>query len=324
MKCAILLLLVALIALVTCAAAHSSAMAKVTLRPESEVQPAHAVKLQDIACIEAPRELAARIGDISVGSGPLPGQRRSVGSDYIKVKLKTARLEKDVKLIGPKKVDIVGMCIKLSADELSEQVKAFVADQLPKDGMTYEVETDRAPREIVIAQGGDVQVRPRLMSTTLRPGVNTVVVDVLVDGKTAATTSTALTVKAVAEVMVATGTIRQGEALTPSNTTWERRDVTRNRDVVVHSDAEACQDWIARRTIQSGSVITSQSVEQAPTVKRGDTVSLVVKCGNVILHTTAEVKQDGRAGDTIRVQSAVSKSEVRARVVEPGLVEIVR
>jgi flagella basal body P-ring formation protein FlgA len=53
-------------------------------------------------------------------------------------------------------------------------------------------------------------------------------------------------------------------------------------------------------------------------------VNLVVRCGNVVLHTTAQVKQDGRAGDTVRVVSAVSQDEVRAQVVEPGMVEIAR
>jgi flagella basal body P-ring formation protein FlgA len=323
MKRAILILLVVVMMVVACVAAHS-ATAIVTLRPDSEVRSAQPVKLADIAGIDAPKELAARVGNISVGAGPLPGQRRSIASNYINMKIKAARLEKVAKLIGPEKIDIVGKCARFSADELSEQAKAFAVEQLPDNGMTYDVVIDRSPREIVVAQGENIQVRPRLMGENLKPGVNTVILDVTANGKTMATTSAALTVKAVAEVMTATSTIRQGEALTSSNTSWESRDVTKIRDAVIRGAVGDSQDWIARRTIQPGSVITSQSVELPPTVKRGDTVSLVVTCGNVTLHTTAEVKQDGRTGDTIRVLAAVSNGEVRAKVVEPGLVEIVR
>ncbi|MCE5323112.1 flagellar basal body P-ring formation chaperone FlgA [bacterium] len=306
-----------------CAAADS-AVAKVILQPESQVQPARSVKIGDIARIEAPQKLAKRIGEIVVATGPLPGKSKSIDAKYIKLRLKSANLKSEVDLVGPDTVDIVGKCVRISSEDLAEQAKAYVMERLCTDDITYDVIVERAPRQIVIAQAENVEVRPRLMSSSLRPGANTVVLEIMSNGKTAATTSVALTVKAVAEVLIATKLISQGEALMPSNTSWEKRDITTVRDAVIRDGDHESKEWIARRTIQLGCVITSQSIELPPDVKRGDTVNLTVKCGNVMLHTTAQVKEDGRKGDTIRVMSAVSQGEVRAQVVEPGLVEIVR
>ncbi|MEN6355598.1 MAG: flagellar basal body P-ring formation chaperone FlgA [Armatimonadota bacterium] len=323
MKRAILIIQTVYMAFFACVAADAAA-ARVILRPESEVQPAQSVKIEDIARIEAPQKLAERIGDIVVASSLLPGKHRSVETKYIKVRLKSANLDKKVDLVGPDSVDIVGKCIKISSDDLSSQAKSFVMNSLSAEGMTYDIVVDRAPREITIAQSDNVEVRPRLASGGFRPGVNTIVLDVVSDGRTVATSSAALTIKTVAEVLVATKSMRQGEAITASNTSWERRDITFVQSAIIRNTDQGNQELIAKRTIQPGSTITTESVELPPDVRRGDTVNLVVKCGNVILHTTAQVKQDGRAGDTVRVVSAVSQDEVRAQVVEPGMVEIVR
>jgi flagella basal body P-ring formation protein FlgA len=322
MKRAFLILQVITLAITANSAAHSAA-AKVFLRQESEVQPAETVTIDDVARIEAPQALAEKIGRVTVATGPLPGQHRSIGANYINVKLKAAQLE-NIKVVGPEKIDVFGACIKISSDELAARAKEFLLEQLPSNSMTYDITIDRAPKEIIIARGDNLEIRPRLLGSGLQPGVGTVALDVVLDGKTATTANAAFTLKAVADVMVATNVIRQSEAITPSNVSWEPRDVTRVKGAIIRIDDQDTQDWIARRTIQAGAVITAASVEHPPVVRRGDSVNLIVKCGNVTLHTTAEVKQDGRAGETIRVLSSVSNGEVRARVVEPGLVEIER
>ncbi|MEN6582626.1 MAG: flagellar basal body P-ring formation chaperone FlgA [Armatimonadota bacterium] len=318
MKRSILILLLTACTL-TIGAVHA-AQVKVTLRPESQVQPAHTVTVGDIASIEAPKAVASRIGGVTIATAPLPGQQRMIKSSYIKLRLKSIGSSGDVKLIGPDEVAIVGECVKLSSDELADEAKSFVLSQLQNDSCTYEVTIERAPRELTIAAGGNIKLKSRFMGSAIRRGVNTVMVDVQRDGRTVASVSTPVMVKSVAQVLIATSPIRQGEALTASNTALEQREVTNIPDAV-GQDSEATQ-WIARRSIKPGCIIVSSDVVLPPTVKKGDSVSLVVRCGNITLRTNGEVKQDGRVGDTVRVISAVSQSEVRARVVEPGLVEI--
>ncbi|MCL5105768.1 MAG: flagellar basal body P-ring formation chaperone FlgA [Armatimonadetes bacterium] len=302
-------------------AAHSAA-AKVVLRPESEVQAAHAVTLRDIASISGPQALVGKIGEIQVSAGPLAGERRTVDASYIRLKLGAINTSVPVKLVGPDKITVMGKCARISSSQLADEAKMFLTSQLPSDDTTYEVEVDRQPREIVVPAGSRVEVKPRLLTSAVRCGLNTIGVDVVVDGKNEASTSVALRAKSVAETLVATGDIRQGEALSEKNTSWEKRDITKISSAITRSSGTDAVERIARRGIKSGSIITTSDADLPPAVRKGDTVNLVVRCGNVTLRATGEAKQDGRIGESVRVFSTVSQGDVRARVIEPGIVEI--
>lgn len=297
---------------------------KVTLRAESKVQPACPVTIRDLADIKAPKAIAKRIGDMVVSTGPLPGTRRSVDLSYIKRILGAAELDDDVKISGPAKISLIGKCVKISSQELLEQAKSFVLSRLENDNWTYDVIADRMPHDVIAPYGIDVQIKPRLMSSCVRIGCNTVALDIVIDGKLIFTTSTALQIKAVGDVLVAKTSIRQGEALTSENTSWEKRDISRSSEVILADQNADVQSLVAGRTIRQGCTISVSDVTQPAIVRKGDSVSLIVKCGEVMLHVSAEAKQSGKVGDTIPVRSALSEQDVRAKITEPGIVEITR
>ncbi len=57
-------------------------------------------------------------------------------------------------------------------------------------------------------------------------------------------------------------------------------------------------------------------------IKARDPVRMVVRLGGVQVQATGEALQAGRAGEWIRVRNTNSRAEVRARVVQSGLVEV--
>lgn len=299
-----------------------SATAHVVLRAESEVRAAHAVKLRDIASISGPRALVDKIGEIPISAGPLVGERRTIDASYIRLKLGAINTTVPIKVMGPEKVSILGKCVRISPSQLIDEARNLLISQLPLDDRAYEVEADRRPREIVVPAGTEVRIKPRLLNGGARCGLNTVILDITVDGANAASSSVALRVRAVAEVLTATADIRQNEPLTDKNTCWDTRDITTiSNPITKSSDADA-SERIARRSVKAGSVITSSDAELPPAIHKGDSVNLVVRCGKVTLRAIGEARQDGRVGETVRVSSTVSQGDLRARVVEPGLVEI--
>ncbi len=245
------LLLAVLFILIPVSAAYS-AVAKVTLRAESQVKPVSIVRIGDIADVTGPKGLVSRISDVAIATAPLAGQRKTVDLGYIRLRLNALDLSKDVALSGPKTAALVGKCRNLTSQELGEQAKSFLTSQLPQDNRTYEVTVERAPRNLIVPESADVQIKPRLLNPNLRPGVNSVAIEVVVDGKSVATTSAALQVKAVADVLVATGAIRQGDALTTQNTAWEPRDVTQAPSAIAMAANGENPNWVARRTDPSG------------------------------------------------------------------------
>lgn len=305
-------------------AAAQCAVVKVVLKPESEVQPSRPVAIKDIATVEGPKEAAQKAGDVTIATSPSPGQRRTIDSNYIKSRLKSASLGMGVNLVGPDTVSVVSKCSKLTSQQLTDEAINYIQSLLPQENRTYDISIQRSPRDVVVAAGENIRICPRLYSSSLHPGVNTVALDVEVDGKIAVTTSAVVQIKTTAEVLVAIGTIQTGQPLTSENTTRELRDITRINDPLIVQSNNENNEWIAGRVISAGSTIRSSDVKLTPDIRKGDNVSLVVKCGKVTLHATAEAKQDGKAGDTIRLLSAVSKEDVRARIVGPGIAEIRR
>lgn len=316
--------LLVLICILTAATTRLSLGATVTLRAESEVPAARAITVADVATVQADDRLAERIDAVVVSSSLLPGAKRTIDASYVKLKLSAAGVDKGVEVVGPAKFAVLGQSVTLSAEDLAAKARDYVLGMLTDASRTYDVVVDRAPRNLVLPGGSEVEVRPRLLSRSVRFGSNTVALDAVVDGRVAATTTASLSVSAVADVLVAKAAIPQGEPLTADNTGWEQRDVTRMPDAIVMTAGGEMRERVARRSLSAGTPITNNDVTLPPTVRQGDTVTVVVVCGSVKLRTTAQSKQDGRTGDTVKVRPSISDQDVRARITGPGTVEIDR
>lgn len=312
------------ILMVSCAVAAAAASVKVTLRAEATVLPAQVVALRDIAQVTGTTALARKVGDVMIGVGPLPGKKRALASSYVKSRIEAAGIAGQVTMAGAGTVELVGSCIRWDREAIARAAAELVQASLPQDGSIYQTSVDRLPKEMTTAGGAKTELRARLLSRTAKAGPNTVAVDAMLDGRAAATTSVNVQVRRTAEVLTAVANIRQGENLTEQNTAWSSQDITRTPDAIVRPQDATEQTLAAKRSIGTGSVITQADVTSPSAVKRGDTVILIVKCGSVRLATTAEVKQDRRAGESVSVRPAMSEQNVTGRVVEPGLVEVVR
>lgn len=317
MKLFVSTILFALIA--SCGLTSQNARVKVLVKPESAVMPMRSVKLADVAEIRGPADLAHKLGDVALALGPMPGQARNIDLSSLKAKLKAAGLDKVADITGPAKLTIIGRATKFEATELIDHAKSYLLTLLPVGSRTYEIEVQREPRELVVV-GDEASIRPRLLGTAPHLGTNTVALDAVVNNKVVATASIALVVKAVANVLVASSAIRQGEMISEANTTWQMRDITKLQNVIEAPNNVTGR--IARRSIATGTAITTADVADPPVVLNGETVTLTVICGTVTIRTTAEAKQDGKVGDLIRVKPLPSDQEVRARVIGSGAVEM--
>jgi|YNPBryBLVA2012_1023415.scaffolds.fasta_scaffold05851_4 flagella basal body P-ring formation protein FlgA len=300
-----------------------AAQVNVTLAPQAQVAPCTPVRLNDVANLRGKPDVAQRIGNVVVMSSLQPGQRKTLLRSDIERHLLELGLAAKARVIGDKS-EVVGKCRVIAVSELESAAVEYLLRQLPHDNRTYEAVVERPPKPIVVAPYNLINLSARLLNSRPQPGLNTIALDVVADGRVVATTSTALMVKAVGQTLVATRTIRQGEPLDISNTTWAERDLTRVPDAIRPADNNTATEWIAARSLREGSVITLRDVKQPPLVHKDDTVTLSVMCGCVALRVTAQAREDGRLGEIVRVRSSVSTEDVRARVTGPGRVEINR
>ncbi len=80
----------------------------------------------------------------------------------------------------------------------------------------------------------------------------------------------------------------------------------------------------ARRDLAPGMVVTSGLIVVPPAVQNGETVVVGVTIGRV--HVTGEgmASGSGQVGDVVHVTQAGRRRRLKARVIEPGVVEVVQ
>ncbi|NLN75968.1 MAG: flagellar basal body P-ring formation protein FlgA [Armatimonadetes bacterium] len=322
MKRSIITIFLLVVSLATQICAQKLPSAKITLHAKCEVSSAQPVTIGDIASVEAPAAAAGKIKDTVICTGPIPGSQRIVDAEYIRLKLNSLNTGCSVLISGAESVVLSGKSLKITSEQLEEAALQFVSGQTLSEEIGYGFSIQRTPKEIILPGGSNVEIQPKLTGRSVRPGANTVLLDVVADGKAVSKSSVTVLVKAVANVLVAGASIGQGTAVDAQNTKWEKRELTGSSEPIIMGKENA--DWVARRTIRAGAVITLADVELPSAIKSGDSIMLVVRCGGVSLTTTAQAKQSGRIGDNIRVRTEASNEELRARVVSSNAVEIVR
>jgi len=314
-----LIITILLILAIRASAYGATTTARVTFKPEAEVQPGGSVTVNDIAAIQAPADLAGRIARLSIARAPLAGQSRTLTAGYIKQMIARAEPKSTISVAGPDRIRVTGISSKVTGEELVEAARNFATESTPKDGREYEISVDPISREVIVPGGGAVSIRPEFISGSMRAGLNPVRLSVDVDDRGITTVYASVRVKVTATVLVATDQLQKDGELTTGNTIWDKRDISKFPNAIIDKGDKG---YVARKTIKPGAVITSNDVALPAAIKQGDTISLVVRCGGVLLQTSAEAKQTGSVGDTIRVASPVSTGEVRAKIIEPGLAEI--
>jgi flagella basal body P-ring formation protein FlgA len=135
--------------------------------------------------------------------------------------------------------------------------------------------------------------------------------------------SAVATVQVAARHVRATRAIGRGEALAGG-------DVTEVDGVLVDQPIKrlpALQDVIGarvRRNVAAGEAITAAVIEVPAAVRSGETVATVIRVGAVEAEGKGVVSGSGHVGDVVRVTPPGTRRPLKARVVAPGRVEIIR
>jgi flagellar basal body P-ring formation protein FlgA len=314
----------AAVASAACNRSIGTAAVTVRMRDRATVAPATVYCVKDVADVIGDPAMARRIGGITLATGPLAGVERPVDSSYIRLKIKAANLLTGTVISGAQQTMVTGTCATVSSDRLTEEAKACVLGLLPQDGRTYDVTVERAPQDLLVDGSADYIVSPKLLGLAARPGMNSVSLEVISKGKVIGKSICALKVKALGEVVVAAGQIKQGEPVNTNNTRIESREVG-SMDTS-HQVAAKLNDGrlVAKRTISAGALVGANDVQSPPVIRKGDSVTVVVKCGSVRLTTTATAKQDAWQGDVVAVRPEMSSSDLRGTVSDRGIIELAR
>jgi len=149
------------------------------------------------------------------------------------------------------------------------------------------------------------------------------VVSVRTDGRPYTEVTVRFEVKRYEDVIVAANTIDTGDSLSAPDLRIERADVGPLGNLYF-TDAAKAIGMTARRPIPRGTVLNSSMLTSTLVIKRGATVQIVAKVGDMQVGATGQALNDGAVGDLVRVQNLDTKKIITGRVQADATVLIMK
>ncbi len=308
-----------IIAILAASAVVSAPLVDVMVRPMTEVSTTD-VKLGDIAVVKSKNAaLATKIAEISVCAAPLAGRSRVLTREQLLVTIRKYGIaDGTVGLLCPAQATVSRAVSRIPGQALFDTVREFVNANKTWTG-NAEVESVRLPNEQVVPTG-PLEIRVRDNGSKPRKGRASFPVDILVDGQVYSTLYIAVNIRVFAPVVIATQPIARGGVIDSSNSALDTREVTTaSEDALSQMPVDGST---ATQSIPVGTVVRRSWVTEAMAIKAGDKVTVVVRGDTICISDKGVAAADGRPGDTIKVKLSGDLREIRAKVVESGLVEI--
>lgn len=205
-------------------------------------------------------------------------------------------------------------------DEIKSVVQQYVQSRLGSSSQEVRVEFRSIPNRILnIPKDARLHVVtesvPDLQGNVILP------VEVVHADRVVHTFLVSLRVRTFGQVLVAAETMGKHQQGSAIPVVIEQRETTTLPPDVLTSP-EQLQGKRTRQFIRRGAVLRQSMFESQPLIRQGSVVTLVVKTGAVLVRTAAIVREDGLAGDRIRVQKLGSHEVFSARVVDAETVEL--
>lgn len=141
-----------------------------------------------------------------------------------------------------------------------------------------------------------------------------------VDDQLVSNLSIRVELEALAEVLVATSNLRRGDTLNATNLVLQQLDISRLKQPIFV--AEEVYGKQLKQALRLGQPLSLKQVDFPPLIKRGERVEIRLQRGGMILTAAGEARQDGFAGETIKVKNIESQREILAQVFAAGLVRV--
>ncbi len=207
-----------------------------------------------------------------------------------------------------------------SADVLRDALEGYVRERAPGEEHSVELPAlddfdlpGVAPEEIEVR----LTAHPRQELGGSLP----ITAVLLVNGAEVKRGVVTIRIRALAPVLVLARPLPKGALLREGDFRLERRDRSALPPGVL-GDERFALDQQLTRSLPAGSLLSESLVERPKVVARGQVVELVYQSGSLRIQGRGLARDDGRPGDSIRVENPSSQRVVMGRVDPEGVVHV--
>jgi flagella basal body P-ring formation protein FlgA len=144
---------------------------------------------------------------------------------------------------------------------------------------------------------------------------------VRVDGRVLKNVPVRVEVEALADMLVTTRQIEQGEIIGEADVALQKRDLAAAGNKICRSKGEAVGKRL-KTSLRGNAPLRSDQLEKLPLVKSGQLVTILIENDIIRVTATGRVKGAGAAGDAVIVQNLESQKDIQARVVDSSTVRV--
>ncbi|MEO5331031.1 MAG: flagellar basal body P-ring formation chaperone FlgA [Magnetococcus sp. YQC-5] len=164
---------------------------------------------------------------------------------------------------------------------------------------------------------GEVTWSVRTKPETLKPGRNTIPVEISIAGKVTKIIQVAVTLKQHVKYLTVRRTLKRGDTVAESDLQWEEAELAHVVPSLVQDPSQLI-GHSAIRQIQAGKPLQSEWFGTPVVVARGDRVHVTVERGVLSIETVGVAQSAGRIGETIVLENPESRRRYDARILGPG------
>lgn len=315
--------IVAAAALLACAGPLAAAEASIALLPQARV-PAGPVTLGEVARIRGTDlSLVRALVQMPIGRAPAAGQtvllERDALAAWIRQRLPTPAV---LAWTGPEQARVAADSRTVPGDDIAAAAGDALREWLAGRSERSDVQLAWSPRDVE-APASEVRLQVRPLGGAPVRSRMVVWVDVFAANRFVRSVPVSFAVQAWRDVAVAAQPLTAGAPLHAGRMAERPVDVAALDGAQLAGPAPG-EPLQLRRNVPAGAPLRVQDLGAAPLVQRGQWASLRSGAGAVVSEARVEVLQDGRAGESVRVRQPGALTQVMARVVGPGQLEVAR
>ena len=289
------------------------------------------ITLADVAeLLGGSATLRERMAKLDLADLPISDSPVSINTRQIGFRLRLADLpETSFRLKGAPETLVFSVRSALDEQSVLRLARETLLKRLPwpEDDLDVKLARPIVIPRYTVAANEVVHMKAETHSTTVELGRAQINIQVLVGGEKRLTFPVHMEARLLQRIAYVRSAIAKGETLTENNVFIERRPVDpSNRNSLPAANVIGKR---AKRPLYVGQVVGAADVDEegaldhaSVVIKPRQGVKMLVRLGAVNVVAQGEAMQEGRLGQTIRVQNVDSKKVVVGRVTGPATVEV--
>jgi flagella basal body P-ring formation protein FlgA len=219
----------------------------------------------------------------------------------------------------PSRVSVTTASQRVTGEKLLAVVREHIQAGHSGDAVRLSIHPTTQPPDLVLPAGA-LELKARGRGAAEPTTVSSVMVEAWVDGALARAVSVPVRVSQLFEVLIAAQPVTRHALLGPEDVRLERRELSPGQDPL--KDLGAIMGRRAVRNISAGELLQAGMLELPPLVRRGDIVLLIAQGRGLRAVAQGEAREEGKAGQVVRVRNLSSGREVYGQVEAEGAVRV--